>query len=489
LIFAYPNGILCRGGGLQLPPLSWRNEVSMDADIRTMFYPESVAVVGASANPRNMGRNIVQNLITWEYPGKVYPVNPRGEEVLGLKGYKSLEDIEGPVDLAVAFVPASAVPGVMDQCDKKGIKLMAIPSGGFSEYGEEGAKLTRAIREKAEAYGMRFVGPNGLTLINAENGLCLPFPTFRKRAPGRISIISQSGGVGMSLIMFLDNSHSSFNKFVSVGNKVNMDELDFLEFLGSDPGTSVICMFLESVVRGREFIEVASRIDKPVLVYKANTTEVGAKTAASHTAALANNDMVVDGALKQAGVIRVDEIQKLMDMARAFEMPRMRGNRIAVVSQAGGYTVMLSDEAYRQGFVFPPLAESLVSGFKEYARSDVIRLGNPLDRRDPLRGRPGHGAGRHRRRCDGAPPQVGREVRRCLRRDVARALPRPRRDNEEARQADCADPAHAMRLFRGRPEQDALSCLRDTRGSDIGPGCPAGLLRAAPRGLAQHGTG
>jgi acyl-CoA synthetase (NDP forming) len=359
--------------------LSWRNEVSMDADIRTMFYPESVAVVGASANPRNMGRNIVQNLITWEYPGKVYPVNPRGEEVLGLKGYKSLEDIEGPVDLAVAFVPASAVPGVMDQCDKKGIKLMAIPSGGFSEYGEEGAKLTRAIREKAEAYGMRFVGPNGLTLINAENGLCLPFPTFRKRAPGRISIISQSGGVGMSLIMFLDNSHSSFNKFVSVGNKVNMDELDFLEFLGSDPGTSVICMFLESVVRGREFIEVASRIDKPVLVYKANTTEVGAKTAASHTAALANNDMVVDGALKQAGVIRVDEIQKLMDMARAFEMPRMRGNRIAVVSQAGGYTVMLSDEAYRQGFVFPPLAESLVSGFKEYARSDVIRLGNPLD--------------------------------------------------------------------------------------------------------------
>ena len=351
----------------------------MDEDIRTMFYPESVAVVGASANPRNIGRNIVQNLINWEYPGKVYPVNPRGEDVLGLKGYASLQDIEGTVDLAVAFVPAAAVPGVMDACAAKGIRLMAIPSGGFSEYGEKGDELTRLVKEKAEQYGIRFVGPNGLTLINTENGLCLPFLTFRKRQPGSISIISQSGGVGMSLIMFLDNMYASFNKFVSVGNKVNMDELDFLGFLADDPGTRVICMFLESIVRGREFLEVASRLDKPLLVYKANSTEVGAKTAASHTAALANNDMVLDGALKQAGVIRVHEIRKLMDLARAFEMPPMRGNRIAVVSQAGGYTVMLSDEAYRAGFVFPPLAESLVSGFKEYVHSDVIRLGNPLD--------------------------------------------------------------------------------------------------------------
>ena len=362
-----------------LPPLSWLNEASMNEDIKTMFYPDSVAVVGASANPRNMGRNIVQNLINWEYAGKVYPVNPRGEDVLGLKGYASLQDIEGPVDLAVAFIPAKAVPGVMDECAKKGIRLMAIPSGGFSEYGEKGDELTRLVKEKAASYGIRFVGPNGLTLINAENGMCLPFLTFKKRLPGKISIISQSGGVGVSLIMFLDNTFTSFNKFVSVGNKVNMDELDFLEYLGDDPGTKVICMFLESVVRGREFIEVASRIDKPILVYKANTTEVGAKTAASHTAALANNDRVLDGALKQAGIVRVDDIRELVDMARAFEMPPMRGNRIAVVSQAGGYTVMLSDQAYKAGFVFPSLDESLVSGFKEYARSDVIRLRNPLD--------------------------------------------------------------------------------------------------------------
>jgi len=351
----------------------------MDEDIRKMFYPDSVAVVGASANPRNMGRNIIQNLVNWGFTGTVYPVNPRGEDVFELKGYASLQDIPGPVDLVVSFVPATAVPGVMDDCARKGVTRMAIPSGGFSELGEQGEELTRIIKEKAEKYGIRFVGPNGLTLINAENGLCLPFLTMKKREAGKISIVTQSGGVGMSLIMFLDNTSSRFNKFVSVGNKVNMDELDFLRYLGEDPGTSVICMFLESVVRGRELLETAKALDKPLLIYKANTTEIGARTAASHTAALANNDMVLDGALRQAGVFRVNEIKKLMDLARSFEMPPLRGNRLAAVSQAGGYTVLCSDEAYKRGFVFPELSEDVVAGFKDFVRSDVIRLRNPLD--------------------------------------------------------------------------------------------------------------
>lgn len=349
-----------------------------------LFYPDSVAVVGASANPDNMGRNIVQNLLTWQFKGAVYPVNPGGEDVHGLKGYASLLDIPGPVDLVVAFVPARVVPGVMDDCAKKGVGWMAIPSGGFSEYGESGDELTRVIQERADRYGIRFVGPNGLTVINAENGLCLPFLTIRKRDPGSVSIISQSGGLGMSLIMFLDNASRSFNKFVSVGNKANMDELDFLEYLGRDPGTKVICMFLESVVRGRKFLEVASRVEKPVLVYKANTTEIGARAASSHTAALANDDTVLDGMMQQSGVIRVRSIRSLMNMARAFELPPMRGNNIAVVSQAGGYTVMTSDEAYRHGFEFPQFSDGVLSGLKEHVRADVIRLGNPLDLGDIL---------------------------------------------------------------------------------------------------------
>lgn len=349
-----------------------------------MFYPDSVAVVGASSNPRNMGRLIVQNLVTWEFPGNVYPVNPRGEEVLGLEGYTSLDDIPGPVDLVVSFVPARVVPGVIDQCARKGVTRMAIPSGGFSEYGESGKELADVIRQKAAEHGIRFVGPNGLTIINAENGLCLPFLPMAKREPGSISIITQSGGVGMSLIMFLNNQSARFNKFVSVGNKLNMDELDFLAYLGRDPGTKVICMFLESVVRGRDFYEAARAIDKPVLVYKANTTEVGALTASSHTAALANDDAVLDDILRQAGVIRVDEIKRLTEMARVFDLPPMRGNRIAVVSPAGGYAVLLSDLACKRGFSFPRLSEEVLKGFKENVRADVIRFGNPLDLGDVL---------------------------------------------------------------------------------------------------------
>lgn len=349
-----------------------------------LFYPESVAVFGASSKPTNIGRNIILNMQNWEYTGEIYPVNPRGEEVLGCSGYSSLEEIPGKVDLVVAFVPAGAVPGILDQCGRKGVRDVAIPSGGFAELGEEGEALTALLKQKAAEHQIRFVGPNGLTVINAENGLCLPFLPMKKRSPGRISIISQSGGVGLSLIMFLDNAGRSFNKFISIGNKVDLDEVDFLEYLGSDPGTRVICLFLESMARGDRFMEVAARIDKPIIVYKANTTEVGARTARSHTAALANNDAVLTCALEQVGVTRVDSIRKLIRMAVAFELPPMKGDRIAVVSQAGGYTVLMSDEACKRDFTFPPLSGKLLEGFKDHVRADVIKMGNPLDLGDIL---------------------------------------------------------------------------------------------------------
>lgn len=348
-------------------------------EMRELFYPESVAVVGASSGEKNMGKNIVENLLNWGYKGKIFPVNPRGEDVFGLRGYRSIPEIGERVDLAVAFVPAKAVPAIMDSCAECGIKWMAIPSGGFSEYGPQGEELTRVIKEKAEKYSIRFVGPNGLTIINTENGLCLPFLTLKKREYGPISIISQSGGVGLSLIMFLDNSCVGFSKFISVGNKVNMDELDFLEYLAEDESTKVICMFLESVVKGRRFLEVASRVDKPIIVYKANVTEFGARTAASHTAALANNDEVLNGVFRQAGIIRVDTIKRLIETARGFALPPIRGNRVAVISQAGGYTVLLADEVYKKGFALPGFSSSTIEGLKAYVRSDVIRLSNPLD--------------------------------------------------------------------------------------------------------------
>jgi acetate---CoA ligase (ADP-forming) len=352
--------------------------------MQKLFYPDSVAVVGASASPTNMGRNIVQNLIEWEYSGKIYPVNPRGETVLGLKGYVSLDELPDAPDLVVAFVPARVVPEVMDQCARAGVNWMAIPSSGFSEYGGDGEALTYKIKEKAQRHHIRFVGPNGLTVINAENGLCLPFVPIQKRPVGSISIISQSGGVGLSLLMFLANESAHFNKFISVGNKVDMDELDFLEYLGRDQGTKVICMFLESIQRGRDFLQVARGIDKPIIVFKANTTEIGARMASSHTASLVNDDAVIDDVFRQAGVFRVDTIKKLIEMARVFELPPMRGDRLAIVSPAGGYAVLLGDRAQKLGFEFPHLSENVLKGFKKHVRADVIRFGNPLDLGDIL---------------------------------------------------------------------------------------------------------
>lgn len=357
----------------------WHKGLHKGDAMRELFYPGSVAVVGASSGERNMGKNIVENLLNWGYQGKIFPINPRGEDVFGLRGYKSISEIQEKVDLTVAFVPAKAVPAIMDDCGKCGIRWMAIPSGGFSEHGPEGEELTRLVSEKAGRYNIRFVGPNCLTIINTENGLCLPFLTLKKRKYDPISIISQSGGVGLSLIMFLDNSNIGFSKFISVGNKVNMDELDFLEYLAKDESTKVICMFLESVVRGRRFFEVASRTEKPIIVYKANVTDYGAKTAASHTAALANDDEILNGVFKQAGIIRVSTIKSLIDTARGFALPPMRGNRVAVISQAGGYTVLLADEVYKKGFELPGFSSSMIQGLKSYVRSDVIRLSNPLD--------------------------------------------------------------------------------------------------------------
>lgn len=351
----------------------------MEEFYQNIFYPKSVAVIGASPKKTNLGRNIIQNIVAWEYKGDVYPVNPRGEDVQGYKGYESLAAIPDRVDLVVAFVPAKIIPGIVDQCVELGIKCLAISAAGFSEFGEEGRKLEKRVIEKARSGGLRIMGPNCLTVINAENGLCLPFLEIGKREPGRISIISQSGGVGLSFLMILGNATRGFNKFVSIGNKLDTDEVDFLELLGRDPGTHVICMFLEDIVRGREFAEVASKIDKPIIVCKASTTDRGSRAAASHTASLSNNDAVIDGILNQSGVIRVNSVRELAWAAIAMEMPLLRGNRLVIMSQAGGYSVLITDEAVKAGFELAELDPKVAEGLKERSRADIIDFKNPVD--------------------------------------------------------------------------------------------------------------
>lgn len=348
--------------------------------MKKLFYPDSVAVVGLSANALNLAGLIAYNLKEWGYKGKVYGVNPgTGGKVHGAKIYPSLADVPGPVDLVVALAPARTVPELFDQCGEKGVKYVVIETAGFSEFSEEGRALGDEIRRKASEYGIRFVGPNCVGMINAENGLSLPFTHIEPWEAGRVSVLSQSGGVGLNTLMWLGEYNVASNKFVSMGNKYDLDEVDYLEYLIGDEGTDVVLLFLESLVRGREFAEVAARSEKPILVYKAGMTEAGLRRARSHTAALANDDDVLDAALRQAGVIRVDEIQKLAMYARMFSQPRMRGRRVAVISQAGGYTVIAADHAERAGFAFPSLSKETREEIEGRLRAGVIRLSNPLD--------------------------------------------------------------------------------------------------------------
>jgi len=345
-----------------------------------IFEARSVAVVGVSERPGNLGKHILQNLIDWEYQGRIYCVNPKGGEALGHRLYTSVSELPEVVDLAVLIIPAPAIPEVAEECGRKGIRRLAIPAGGFEEFSEEGARIRDRLVEVARRHGIRFVGPNCLTVINAHTGLCLPFVTVPPDIPrGGVSIIAQSGGIGLDFLARLKDEHTGFSKFVSIGNKTDLDEVDYLEYMGRDPQTKVICMYLEDIQRGREFLRVASAIDKPILVYKANVEPLARESAQSHTAALANDDAVLDGAFRQAGVIRVRRLPHLASYSKVFSLPPLKGNRIALVSPTGGILVLASDQCARRGFVFPPLPPSLVEDIQSHLRAGVIRISNPVD--------------------------------------------------------------------------------------------------------------
>ncbi len=345
-----------------------------------IFEARSVAIVGVSERPENLGRTILQNLIDWEYQGSIYCVNPKGGTALGYPLYRSITELPETVDLGVIIVPAPAVPGLVEECGRKGITRLAIPAGGFEEFGGGGNALSEALVEAARRYGIRFVGPNSLTVINGHTGMCLSFLPVPPDLPrGGVSIIAQSGGIGLDFLARLWDENTGFAKFVSTGNKTDLDEVDYLSYMGRDPATQVICMYLEDVARGRLLLETAREIDKPILAYKANVEPMARTSARSHTAALANDDEVLEGALRQAGIIRVHRLNELAGYSKVFSLPPLRGNRVALVSPTGGILVLASDQCARRGFEFPQLPPSLVADIKDRLRAGVTDISNPLD--------------------------------------------------------------------------------------------------------------
>jgi len=346
----------------------------------TFFYPRSIAVIGVSPDKNNLGQNIVRNCLSFCYEGEIFSVGLRKGVVFGQRIYQSLEEIDREIDLVAILTPAKTIPGILEQCGRKGVKNVVIESSGFSELGEEGKPLEIASLEIARKYGIRFIGPNGIGVTNLEVGVALPFMPLRADlALGPVSILAQSGGVGLSYLNFLADERVGINKFVSMGNKLNVDENDLLSYLIQDKGTKIILLYLEGFTNGRRFVEIASKSEKPILVYKSNRFEASARIAQSHTAALFADDKLVDYALEQAGCIRINTLDDAMDCIKSQTLPPLRGNRLAVVSRSGGHAVIAADACAYHGFKLAQLPDDFLRKFESHFRAHVIRLQNPLD--------------------------------------------------------------------------------------------------------------
>lgn len=348
-------------------------------ELHRFFYPGKVAVIGVSQRRENLARNIISNMLKHEYTGEIYPVGPRGGAIYGLKIYKEIEELPDGVELAVILTPAPTVPEIVERCGKKGIKHIIIESGGFDEFGGQGQVLAARIKRLLAQYQMRLIGPNGIGVINTENGLCVPFPSMERISPGFVSIVSQSGGVGISFIREFNTENIGINKFISLGNKLDVDESDALDYLATDEGTKVICLYLEGIKRGRTFFETLKKVNKPLIIFKSNTGNLSAKIAQSHTSALVSDDRVVDTAIRQGGGIRVAEVREMVNLAKIFKMPLLAGRRLAIVSRSGGHAVIAADYCQKYGFELPELPKDILERAESRLRAKVIKLSNPMD--------------------------------------------------------------------------------------------------------------
>jgi len=352
--------------------------------MKGLFYPESVMVVGVSPAATNLGRNIIFNLERFGFRGPVYAVGREGGELNGRKIYRRIEDIEGSPEVAVFLIPARYVPEALDACGRKGVRYGVIQSGGFSEFSDEHRDLEREVLEVARRWDIRFVGPNCISIINLENGLVLPFVPLQPDGlrKGSLSVAAQSGGIVVEAMRLLTLENIGFNKLISMGNKLDLNENDYLAYLISDPDTRIIGLYLENISNGRRLMDLAAGTDKPIVVLKANTNPISQHAAKFHTAALAGDDEVVEAALNQAGLHRVRNMHEMVDCFKAFSLPPMKGPRLAVLSRSGGAAVVTTDAVHRYGLELARFSSGFFDVVRKKHRAGVIRMANPLDMGD-----------------------------------------------------------------------------------------------------------
>ena len=352
-------------------------ENHMKIKLHRFFQPRSIAVVGASKDSRKIGHAALKNILISEYECNLYPVNPGEESILGLKCYPKITDIPGTVDLVLISVPAAIVPKVMQDCVHKKVHNVIIISSGFGEIGNH--ELEHTIQEIIKkAPDMRVLGPNTMGYKNASDGLDASF-VFGMPRQGNLALISQSGALGMGMIYLANNEYVGLSKIIGVGNKLDIDDDDLIDYFRDDPDTKVIGLYIEGVKDGRQFMNSIKACNKPVIVVKAGRSTAGARATASHTGSMAGSDQIYGAAIKQAGGIRCRDVVELFDMARALAgQPPAHGNRIGIITNGGGLGILLTDACEANGLQVPKLSEKTYKKIDEVL-PDLITPNNPID--------------------------------------------------------------------------------------------------------------
>ncbi|CAB3288955.1 Acetate--CoA ligase [ADP-forming] [Methanocaldococcus lauensis] len=343
--------------------------------LKYIFYPKSVAVIGASKIEGKVGYAIMKNLK--DFNGKVYPINPKYDEIFGMKCYKSVLDIDDEIDLAVIVVPNIVVPKVLEECGKKGVKGAVIITAGFSEVGNY--ELEKKIKEIAKRYNIRVIGPNCLGIMNTQINLNA---TFAKIFPpkGHISIISQSGAVLNAILDIAPLLNIGFSKVVSIGNKVDIQESDLLEYFKDDEDTKLVVLYIEGL-KDKRFLKVAKELSKkkPIIALKSGRTEMGKKAAKSHTGSLAGEDVVYEAAFKESGIIRAYTFEELVDLIHLFStQPVIDSNDIGIITNAGGFGVLAADSCVDYNMKLPNFEDTTVDKLKDILPPSA-NISNPLD--------------------------------------------------------------------------------------------------------------
>jgi len=379
-VFLYPQGYTVADARLILGEPWKQPPAPASQDLHDLFYPRSIAVIGASGTPGKLGWNVFTNLVSHKFQGKLYPINPRADEIHGCKAYPSISAVPEPVDVAIILVSAGVTPDVVEECCKCDVRYIVVESAGFAELGEEGKKIELAMKAIADRYGVRLLGPNCSGIINTHCSMVQSIGIVDALSMGNIGLVSQAGVCAAGMLWGLRHI-MDFGIIATIGNKLDINETDILEAVSQDDYINVICMYLESVKGGRRFIDVARKVtlEKPIVVLKSGRTDAGKKAVASHTASLAGNDLIFSAAFRQSGIIRARDYEHMFNLARAISkqpMPDREG--VFIITYAGSLGVIAADAITDNGMRLAELEPHLKDRLKKLLPDYVCGM-NPVD--------------------------------------------------------------------------------------------------------------